>query len=99
GTVGFHSTEFETATRENARFIAVVGNDSRWNAEYMIQMREYGSDRLYGCTLSDAARYDQLASALGAQGAYAERTDQLDEIFDIAVGNGSATCINIRMQG
>ena len=99
GTVGFHSTEFETATREDARFIAVVGNDSRWNAEYMIQLREYGSDRLYGCTLSDSARYDQLASALGAQCAYVERTDQLEEIFESAVRNRSATCINIRMQG
>jgi len=99
GTVGFHSTEFETAARENARFIAVVGNDSRWNAEYMIQMREYGSDRLYGCTLSEEARYDQLASALGAQGAYVERPEQLGEVFNSALNNSNATCINIRMQG
>ncbi len=99
GTVGFHSTEFETAARENARFIAVIGNDSRWNAEYMIQLREYGPDRLYGCTLSDGARYDLLASALGAQGAYAEQAEQLDEIFSRALNNRSATCVNIRMQG
>lgn len=99
GTVGFHSTEFETAARENASFMAVVGNDSRWNAEYMIQLREYGPDRLYGCTLSDCARYDLLAVALGAQGAYVEQAGQLDEIFRQAVNNRSATCINIRMEG
>lgn len=99
GTVGFHSTEFETAARENASFIAVVGNDSRWNAEYMIQLREYGPDRLYGCTLNDSARYDLLASALGAQGAYAEQAEQLDEILKQAVDNHGATCINVRMEG
>ncbi|WP_193088869.1 thiamine pyrophosphate-binding protein [Advenella sp. FME57] len=99
GTVGFHSTEFETAARENASFIAVVGNDSRWNAEYMIQLREYGPDRLYGCTLNDSARYDLLASALGAKGAYAEQADQLEEILKKAVNNHGATCINIRMEG
>ena len=99
GTVGFHSTEFETATRENAAFIAVVGNDSRWNAEYMIQLREYGPDRLYGCTLSEAARYDLLASALGAQGGYAAHAEQLDEVLKKAVDNHAATCVNIRMEG
>lgn len=99
GTVGFHSTEFETAARENAKFIAVVGNDSRWNAEYMIQLREYGPDRLYGCTLNDSARYDLLASALGAQGAYAEQADQLDEVLSKAAKHPGATCINIRMEG
>ncbi|MGH8814330.1 MAG: thiamine pyrophosphate-dependent enzyme, partial [Advenella sp.] len=99
GTVGFHSTEFETAARENASFIAVVGNDSRWNAEYMIQLREYGPDRLYGCTLNDSARYDLLASALGAQGAYTEQADQLDEMLNNAANNHGATCINIRMEG
>ena len=99
GTVGFHSTEFETAARENASFIAVVGNDSRWNAEYMIQLREYGPDRLYGCTLNESARYDLAASALGAQGAYVEQTDQLEEAFNAAVRNRGAACINVRMEG
>ena len=45
GTVGFHLAEFETAVRENTPFVAVVGNDGRWNAEHLIQMRDYGPER------------------------------------------------------
>ena len=36
GTLGFHLAEFETAAREQLPFVAVVGNDQRWNAEHQI---------------------------------------------------------------
>jgi acetolactate synthase-1/2/3 large subunit len=32
GTAGFHLSEFETAIRYSVSFVAVIGNDSRWNA-------------------------------------------------------------------
>ena len=47
--------------------IVVVGNDARWNAEYQIQVREYGHDRAVGCELLPT-RYDQVAVAFGAYG-------------------------------
>lgn len=99
GTAGFHGTEFETAIRENVSFIAVIGNDSRWNAEYMIQLREYGPDRLYACTLSDGARYDLLASALSAHGAHVQEVTELPDVLDAAVRQASVTCIDVKMQG
>eukprot|EP01052_Picozoa_sp_SAG31_P082681 SAG31_NODE_42752_length_270_cov_0.608187_1_plen_42_part_01 len=37
--------------REGLEFIAVVGNDSAWNAELQIQRRDYGDDRTFGCEL------------------------------------------------
>ncbi|HAA93131.1 MAG TPA: hypothetical protein DCE33_11835, partial [Rhodospirillaceae bacterium] len=52
GTAGFHFAEFETAQRYGTNFIAVIGNDARWNAEYQIQLRDYGDQRLYGCELN-----------------------------------------------
>ena len=63
GTAGFHLMELDTAVREQAPVIAVIGNDLRWNAEHLIQLRSYGPQRLIGCELSPTARYDEVASA------------------------------------
>jgi acetolactate synthase-1/2/3 large subunit len=43
----------------------IVGNDARWNAEYQIQLRSYGRERLVGCELLPT-RYDQVAVASAA---------------------------------
>ncbi|CAI8012184.1 2-hydroxyacyl-CoA lyase 2, partial [Geodia barretti] len=51
GSFGYHAMEIDTAVRCGLPFVAVVGNDASWNAEYQIQLREYGEDRLYGCEL------------------------------------------------
>lgn len=36
----------------------------RWNAEYQIQLRDYGADRLVGCELRPM-RYDAVVQAFG----------------------------------
>ena len=51
GTFGFHMAEFETAVRLNLPYVAIVGTDCRWNAEYNLQVRDYGPNRAYGCEL------------------------------------------------
>ncbi len=99
GTVGFHLAEFETAVREGARFLAVVGNDSRWNAEHVIQMREYGADRLIGCQLSPSVRYDLAVAGLGAQGAYVTAPALLPQALAQARRDGRAACINVELNG
>lgn len=98
GTVGFHLAEFETAARENTPFVVVIGNDERWNAEHQIQMRDYGADRLIGCTLS-GARYDQVAQALGGHGEYVTDPAELDAALTRAVQSGKVACVNIVMEG
>lgn len=99
GTAGFHFTEFDTAVRENAPFLAVIGNDYRWNAEHVIQMREYGPDRLIGCTLSPSARYDAAAQAFGAFGAQVLRADDLDPALSDALRSNRPACVNVEMDG
>lgn len=99
GTVGFHLAEFETAVRAGARFLAVVGNDSRWNAEHVIQMREYGPQRLIGCSLSPSVRYDMAAAGLGAHGAHVAAAAQLPQALAEAQSSGSAACVNVEMSG
>ena len=67
GTFGFHAMEIDTAVRHALPFVAVVGNDARWNAEYQIQLRAYGRERAHGCELAPS-RYDRVADALGGHG-------------------------------
>ena len=57
GTFGFHMAEFDTAVRYDLPIIVVVGNDARWNAEYQIQLRQYGAERAKNCDLLPS-RYD-----------------------------------------
>ena len=83
GTVGFHFAEFETALREHAPFVVVIGNDGRWNAEHQIQLRDYGPDRLIGCELS-GARYDLAVSGLGGHGEYVTDSSELPAALDRA---------------
>jgi acetolactate synthase-1/2/3 large subunit len=99
GTSGFHFMEFDTAVRENAPFIAVIGNDLRWNAEHMIQVRTYGADRLIGCGLAPSARYHDAARALGGFGAAVSRVDELDGALHAAAAIGLPACINVALDG
>ena len=96
GTLGFHGFEFDTAVRYDLPFIAVVGNDAGWNAERIIQKRDYGEDRVFGCDLRPT-RYDQTAISLGCNGEYVEEIDQLLPAVKRAAESGKPTCINVQI--
>lgn len=98
GTAGFHLAEFETAVRENLPFVAVIGNDMRWNAEHQIQMREFGVERLTGCDLS-GARYDEVATALGGHGEYVTDAEDLPDALRRAIASGKPSCVNVMIDG
>jgi len=98
GTVGFHLAEFETAVRENTPFVVVIGNDGRWNAEHLIQMRDYGPERMIGCTLSDA-RYDEAVRGLGGHGEYVTDPADLDGALTRAANSGKVACVNVIIEG
>lgn len=99
GTAGFHLMELDTAARENAAIIAVIGNDLRWNAEHLIQVRTYGPQRLIGCDLSPAARYHDVASALGGAGFSAHDAGSLATALGQAADSGLPACINVSLGG
>jgi len=99
GTAGFHLMELDTAVREGAAVIAVIGNDLRWNAEHLIQMRTYGPQRLIGCELSPTARYHDVASALGGAGFAAHDVDSLAYALKGAADSGLPACINVSLAG
>jgi len=98
GTAGFYMAEFETAVRENTPFVAVIGNDARWNAEYQIQVRDYGTARAFGCDLTPA-RYDRVAAELGGYGEYVTEATNILPALERALASGKPSCVNVMMEG
>ena len=98
GTFGFHAAEFDTAVRHGLPMVVVVGNDARWNAEYQIQVRDYGRDRTIGCELLPT-RYDQVAAAFGGHGVHVTDPAMMDAAVQEAVASGKPACINVMMEG
>jgi acetolactate synthase-1/2/3 large subunit len=97
GTFGFHMSEFETAVRLNLPFVAVVGTDCRWNAEYNLQVRDYGPNRTHGCEL-DPTRYDLVVAALGGHGELVENIADLAGAVERAMASGKPACINVMIE-
>jgi acetolactate synthase-1/2/3 large subunit len=98
GTAGFHLSEFETAVREGFPFVAVIGNDRRWNAEHELQRRNFGEDRMHGCILS-GARYDEAVAALGGFGAHVTSPEDLSDALRDALASGRPACVNVEIEG
>jgi acetolactate synthase I/II/III large subunit len=97
GTIGFHISEFETAVRRALPFVAVLGNDARWNAESEIQRRDYGANRMHGCELLPV-RYDQVVTALGGHGEYVDRAADLSPAIERALASGKPACVNVMIE-
>jgi len=97
GTFGFHPAEFDTAVREGAPFVSVVGNDQCWNAEHQIQLREYGRERALGCELL-ATRYDQVAAAFGGHGEWVTDGGVMPEALARAVASARPSCVNVMIE-
>lgn len=98
GTFGFHAAEVDTAVRYGLAFVAVVGNDARWNAEFQIQLREYGAERAKGCELLPT-RYDEVAKAFGAYGELVTAAEALLPAAKRAQASGRPACLNVMIEG
>lgn len=98
GTAGFHFSEFETARRYGTDFIAIIGHDARWNAEYQIQQRDYGAERIYETEL-DATRYDLAAAGLGCHGEHVTDPAYLEPALARAAESGLPGCVVCEITG
>lgn len=98
GTFGFHPAEIDTAVRYKLPFVAIVGNDARWNAEYQIQLRSYGPARLVGCELLPT-RYDQVAAAFGGHGELVTDAAALLPAVKRAMASNLPAVVNVMIEG
>ncbi len=96
GTAGFHIMEYDSAVRYGIPFVAVLGNDAAWNAEYQIQLREYGEERLVGCELFPS-RYDRVAEALGGHGEHVESASDLAPALQRAGSSNLPALVNVNL--
>ena len=97
GTLGFHLSEIDTAVRCGLPYVAVVGNDACWNAEYQIQLRAYGASRAHGLDLLPT-RYGAVASALGAHGEDVLEPKDLQPALARAVASGKPALVNVMIE-
>ncbi|HEY1414199.1 MAG TPA: thiamine pyrophosphate-dependent enzyme [Rhodopila sp.] len=97
GTFGFHMSEIETAVRLNLPYVAIVGTDARWNAEYNLQVRDYGPNRTHGCELNPT-RYDLVATALGGHGELVRSTADLPGAIERSLASGKPAVINVMIE-
>jgi acetolactate synthase-1/2/3 large subunit len=97
GTFGFHASEIDTAVRAGLDYVAVVGNDACWNAEYQIQLRSYGAARAHSLDLKPT-RYDQVAAAFGAHGEQVERPAELAPALARAAQARRVACVNVMIE-
>ena len=97
GTLGFHLAEIDTAVRHGLGYVAVIGNDATWNAEYQIQLRAYGKERAKGCELLPT-RYGAVAQALGAHGEDVDRPGELQGALRRAAASGKPACVNVMIE-
>ena len=98
GTFGFYMAEFDTAVRHALPFVAVVGNDACWNAEYQIQLRAYGKDRAVGCELLPQAAYEKAVAALGGYGERVTSSADVPWALQRAVKSKLPACVNVMIE-
>ena len=98
GTFGFHMAEMDTAVTHKLPFVAVVGNDARWNAEYQIQLKEYGPERATGCEMR-MLRYDLITAAFGGHAELVTDAGMMLPAVRRAMESGLPACINVMIEG
>lgn len=98
GTFGFHSAEIDTAVRYKLPFTLIVGNDAKWNAEYQIQVRDYGQNRTLGCELLPS-RYEKVCEAFGGYGEFVDDSMEVLPAAKRAMASKLPSCINIMIDG
>lgn len=98
GTFGFHSAEIDTAVRYGLDFVILVGNDARWNAEYQIQLKDYGKDRTIGCELLPSS-YEKVCQAFGGHGELVTSSNEILPAVKRAIASHLPSCLNIMIEG
>jgi acetolactate synthase-1/2/3 large subunit len=98
GTFGFHSAEIDTAVRYGLDFVLVVGNDARWNAEYQIQLKDYGKDRTIGCELLPSS-YEKVCQAFGGHGELVTSSSEMLPAVKRAIASKLPSCLNVMIEG
>ena len=97
GTFGFHMAEIDTAVRYGLGYLAVVGNDACWNAEYQIAVKAYGAERAKNLDLLPT-RYGAVGAALGAHGEDVLAFEDLESSLVKAMASARPALVNVMIE-
>jgi acetolactate synthase I/II/III large subunit len=93
GAFGFAGMELDTLARHGVAVLAVIGNNGIWALE------KHPMEALYGYSvaadLRPATRYDQVATALGCEGALVSTPSELRPALQRGLESGEPTLINV----
>ncbi|MBM4440329.1 MAG: thiamine pyrophosphate-binding protein [Candidatus Rokubacteria bacterium] len=90
GSFGINAMEIDTAVRHNIPVVVVISNNGGWTANTQWQLPLPKPGRNLGHT-----RYDKMAEALGANGEFVEKPDQIRPALERAFASGRPTVVNV----
>jgi acetolactate synthase-1/2/3 large subunit len=93
GAAGFNLSEISTALRCAAPYVAVIAHDAAWG----IVAEGQPAGRRIATQLGEI-RFDRVAQALGGQGVYIERGDQLGPAIAEGLAANTVTLIHVPTQ-
>lgn len=94
GAFGFNVQELETAAREGIAVVVVVACDFAWGMEVVHMRKAAGTDA--GVRMS-AARYDEMARAMGCFGVRVQHPDELVPALEAATASGRPAVVQVEV--
>ena len=98
GGFGYAAMELETAVRQRAPLVVVIGNDRAWGMIQRQQGYVYGKKGQVATDLTDCA-YEKVAEALGGYGERVREPGQLKGALARAFAAGVPACLNVDIAG
>ena len=95
GAFGLNGMEIESCARQDIPVVCVVANDGAWNQIRDPQVMLYGEERGVATGLSPTARYDLVATALGAHGEHVTEPKEVGAAIERAFASRKASVINV----
>jgi len=94
GSVGFNFMEFETAIRKGLPIVVVISNDLGWGMIRHSQELKIGHAIENG-TFIGRVDYHNLVIALGGEGYFVEKPEEIRPALEAAFASGKTACINV----
>ena len=93
GAIGFALGDLDTLVRFEVPVVIIVGNNTCWGLEKHPMKQVYGYH--VAAELSESARYDEVARALGAEGERVERPADLGAAMERAFSANGPYVLNV----
>lgn len=94
GSVGFNFMEFETAVRKKLPIVVLISNDLGWGMIRHSQELRIGHAIEEG-TYIGRVDYHKLVEALGGEGFFVEKPEDIRPALEAAFDSGKTACINV----